>query len=521
MSYNLILKNRYKNIFHNSGKAFFFQSFLLLILSLLSFFIYKDIKTGVSFLLTYLICLGISFLFRFLGRGKKLDIFNVQDAVMMIFFVWTISIFISALPFVFGNILKIHHAIFEATSGWTTTGLSLITDVEIIPKPYLLWRSLIQYFGGAGFALIMLVTAGSMGVGIYQAEGRSDNLVPNFKDSVKIIGIIYFSWTILGILALLLIGKMNFFDSFNHTLTALATGGFSTKNDSIAAFNSVKVETIIIILMIAGSTGFGVHYAFTQMFKNTSSNIKEYFSKKIDKFEFRDRVKREPFFKNPEPKTMAVIIFIFLIIVFFFSARYLYETNEAIRHTIFQVVSGLTGTGFSSTDLIPWNTIGLLSIVILMIIGGMMDSTSGGLKLFRVYIIIRVIKSRISLFFKPKGTTFHIEVRKGMSKKLIDNESLREVISIVFIYFLVYFIGVFVMLAYGYNLEESLFEYASALSAVGLSVGTTTPEAPNGIIWVKTIGMYLGRLEFFAIFYAIIKLYKDLKQGLLTKLNKK
>jgi trk system potassium uptake protein TrkH len=156
-----------------------------------------------------------------------------------------------------------------------------------------------------------------------------------------------------------------------------------------------------------------------------------------------------------------------------------------------------------------------------MIIGGMMDSTSGGLKLFRVYIIIRVIKSRISLFFKPKGTTFHIEVRKGMSKKLIDNESLREVISIVFIYFLVYFIGVFVMLAYGYNLEESLFEYASALSAVGLSVGTTTPEAPNGIIWVKTIGMYLGRLEFFAIFYAIIKLYKDLKQGLLTKLNKK
>jgi len=509
-NYLIFLKSRYKSIFKATGDVLLALSILIFALSILTLLM-KEFNMFYPFFSTFLISFGISLLMKFFTRKDKYDFLNIQDAVMIIFLVWTSAIVISSLPFIFSGLLNFTQAIFESTSGWTTTGLSMFLDVESLPKIILLWRSIIQYIGGAGFALIMVVTAGAMGAGLYQAEGRTDNLVPNLKDSTKLIGTIYISWALIGIAAIYIFTDLNFFESLNQTFTALATGGFSTNNASIGGFNSVPLEIIIMVLMIMGGTGFGVHYAGILLIKNSYKTFKDLRNKKIDKLEFRDRIKREPFLKNPEPKLMLYILVFSFILVTLFSTIKIFNGWDSIRHSAFQVISSLTGTGFASTSLLNWNPFGIFFLTILMILGGMMDSTSGGLKLYRVYIAFKMIIIEIQSYFKPQGVKFHFELYKGVSKKEIGLESLKNVLSIFTMYFIVYFIGVFVLVSHGYNLQDSLFEYASALSAVGLSVGITTPDAPSGVLWIEIFGMYLGRLEFYAIIFALMKLFKDIK----------
>ncbi|AEX85093.1 cation transporter [Marinitoga sp. 1135] len=486
------LKHRYKLIFKNTGTMLIYFGIALMLFGTLAIILYKDLPSFYSFFETGLITVFTGAFFILLSWGTENAPINIQDAIVIIFLVWTLSIFFSALPFVFSGILNIHHAIFESTSGWTTTGLTLV-DVTKIPKIFLIWRSLMQYFGGAGFALIMVIATGALGVGLYQAEGRTDNVVPNLRDSAKIIFGIYLSWAGIGIILLTILAHMSFFDAFNHTLTALATGGFSTKIDSVGEFNNPVAEIIIMVLMIAGGTGFGVHYAALR--------------------------RGDLFKKNPEPKTMFFILLFSIPMIAYFTTDKLYGPLNGIRHSAFQAISALTGTGFSTVTFNNWNNMGLLIMTILMILGGMMDSTSGGLKLFRVFVIWKIIVHQIKTYFKPEGSIFHIEVYKGISKKRISYDTLKDVIAVVFMYFIVYTIGVMVLLGYGYSMEDSLFEYASALSAVGLSIGITTPDSPLGVIWIETIGMYLGRLEFFVIYFAIIKMIRDIKDIIEIKIQ--
>ena len=509
-NYLIFLKSRYKSIFRATGDVLLALSSLILVISLISLF-YSEMNMFFPFFSTSIIGYFISSVMKYFTRKDNYDFLNIQDAVMIIFLVWTISIFLSGLPFLFSGLLNFTQSIFESTSGWTTTGLTMFLDVESLPKTILLWRSIIQYIGGAGFALIMVVTAGAMGAGLYQAEGRTDNLVPNLKDSTKLIATIYLSWAIIGVFSIYIFTDLNFFDSLNHTFTALATGGFSTNNASIGGFDNVTLEVIIMVLMIMGGTGFGVHYAGVILLKNTWRTLKDFRNKSIDRLEFKDRLKREPFFKNPEPKTMLYILIFSFILVAIFSTSQIFDFGNSLRHSAFQVISSLTGTGFASTNLINWNAFGIFFLTILMVLGGMMDSTSGGLKLYRVYIALKMILLEIQSYFKPQGVKFHFEVYKGVSKKEVNLDTLKNVLSIITMYFLIYFIGVFVLVSHGYSLQDSLFEYASALSAVGLSVGITLPDAPAGVLWIETFGMYLGRLEFYAIIFAVMKLIKDIK----------
>lgn len=514
LTYHKLLKLRYKNVFFSSGTAIILLSILIFSLSIISILIYDDVNAFRSFFLTFLISVFIGLFFKFLGKGEKTDSINIHDAVKIVFFIWTISIFVSAFPFFFSGLLSIHQSFFEATSGWTTTGLTMFSDVESLSEPFLIWRSLMQYFGGAGFALIMLVTARSTGVGLYQAEGRTDNLVPNFKDSIRLIIIIYSSYTIAGILLMVFIARVPFFHSFNNILTAIATGGFSTFNNSIAALDNLRAEIIIMIIMLVGATGFGVHFAFFQMIKNSFSHLNQLRKKEINKLELKEKFKREDFLNNPEPKTMFFIIFIFFIVILIFTLIPMMDIAEGVKHSLFFTISSITTTGHATMDISLWNGLGIFSIIILFILGGMMDSTAGGIKIFRIYVVLKVVFNRISLFFKPGGTTFHIEVRKGVAKKIVNDEILKDVISVCFAFFIILMIGVIILLAYGYEIEEALFEYTSALTSGGLSVGIVSTEAPRGVVWALIIGMYLGRLEFFAIFYAIIRFIKDIKEAI-------
>jgi trk system potassium uptake protein TrkH len=347
-----------------------------------------------------------------------------------------------------------------------------------------------QYFGGAGFAIIMLSSiGGGVSSGIYAAEGRTDNLQPHIKKSTKTILSIYITYALIGFSAYMLVG-MNPFDAFNHALTGLATGGFSTRHASIGFYNSVPIEIITIILMTLGTTGFGVHYLLW------SGDFKQ-------------------LRKNVEPWTYFVILVIFipLIISALFGGIYT-SLPESIRQSTFQAVSALTGTGFATADMTVWNHYALFLMTLLMIFGGMMDSTSGGIKLFRIFVIFKAIWIEIQNFFLPKGAVKDYRAWKGNTEYKIDSNLMRSILIFTTLYLINYSVGVAVMLAHGYDFMTAAFEYASALSTVGLSLGITSTSAPDAIIWTETIGMFLGRLEFIIVLYAIAKIIRDLKQYL-------
>jgi len=268
----------------------------------------------------------------------------------------------------------------------------------------------------------------------------------------------------------------------------LATGGFSTNHSSIGGFNSVGVEIITIVLMTLGATGFGIHYL-------------------IWSGDFR-QLKR-----NVEPWTYLFILALFipLIVGGIFGGLYA-SLGESVRYGVFQAVSALTGTGFATANLGSWAHYPLFLLTLLMIFGGMMDSTSGGLKLFRIFVIFKAIWMEIQKFFLPKGTVKVHTACKGNIEYKIDSNLLKSILIFSTLYLLNYVIGIGVLVAHGNDLMTSAFEYASALSTVGLSLGITNTAAPSVVIWTETIGMFLGRLEFIVILYAIAKIARDLKQ---------
>lgn len=482
--YRNLLKQRYRLVFGYIGNLFVFFPLVLLLPLLYCVWNPTTLMESLAFVQAAAMSFVVGLSFKISMKVRPGAPITVQEGALIVLFAWVLAILFSALPFIFAGRLNFTQAIFEATSGWTTTGLTLV-DVRNIPGTFLIWRSLMQFLGGAGFAIIMMsAILGPGGLGLYKAEGRMDNLVPNIKSSTRTIAAIYSSYAIAGIVMYKVAG-MNWFDSINHALTALATGGFSTRVGSIGEFNNLLIETITIVLMLLGATGFGVHYTIWKR------NFKA-------------------FWKNGEPKLMFLIIAFFTPLLMVGTLKHFYESGGMqFRHTLFQTVSALTGTGFSTVDFIPWNHYGLYLITLLMIFGGGLDSTSGGLKQFRLFALIKLLWMEIRRYFLPKDSVLQQEIWKGETRRYIDNSLVKEILLVFALYFLTYSIGVGIMASYGHSLAFSTFEFASALSTVGLSVGITVPGAPVGLLWTETLGMFLGRLEFLVVIYAITKLLRD------------
>ncbi|MEA2067281.1 MAG: potassium transporter TrkG [Thermotogota bacterium] len=271
--YLLTMKERYKVIFGYIGRLFTYFP-IVISLPLLFFFWYPESQLSdmLPFIYTAIIVMIFGLAFGITYKVKPGTPLTIQEGAIIVVLVWTFGIFFSSLPFYLGDILNFSQSIFESTRGWTTTGLTMVNE-DTIPKIYLVWRSILQFTGGAGFAIIMMsAIAGPGGFGLYHAEGRIDNLVPNVRSSVRRILVIYFSYAIAGFIAYLVVG-MNSFDAFNHSLTALATGGFSTHSSSIGGFNSIPIEIVTIILMFLGTTGFGIYYTYGRVISKHSGRM--------------------------------------------------------------------------------------------------------------------------------------------------------------------------------------------------------------------------------------------------------
>jgi len=409
---------------------------------------------------------------------------TVQEGGIIVLLSWIVVILFSAWPFTAVLGLPYSRALFESVSGWTTTGLSVV-DVTSADKMILIWRSIIQLAGGAGLAIIMMsAIVGPVGVGISSAEGRSDQLVPHVRQSARLVLIIYVCYALAGTIAYRIAG-MSGFDAVNHSFAAVSTGGFSTRAESIGYWNSTAIEAVTLPLMLLGNLSFVTAWLL-----------------------WRGRLRMVA--RNGEVRLLVVFFPLSAVAMFLLTSRTLYpQLGRSIRVAVFETVTAMTTTGFSTVSYGNWNAFGLFLLIILMLIGGGTCSTAGGIKQFRVYLLWKMFWWEIKRYLIPRAAVLERPLWEGNRRVFVDDARIRQVMIFIFLYLATYVLGVMILCACGFNLVDSLFEFASAIGTVGLSVGVTSSQMPDAALWSETIAMFLGRLEFIVVIVSLLKIGGD------------
>jgi trk system potassium uptake protein len=486
MGSNALLAQRYRTIISYTGGIFVLLGVLTLTPLLALPFFPGEFGIAYGFVIPAVAFFLLGLLLRRLFHPKTYVSLTVQEGSLIVFFGWIAAFLSSALPFMIIQKISFTLGVFESVSGWTTTGLSIL-DVTKTPNLILLWRSITQLAGGAGLAIVMVASlAGPAGAGFSIAEGRSDQLAPNVRASAKLVLAIYTGYAAAGILAYIAAG-MSPFDSVIHTFAAISTGGFTSHPESIGYWDSVPVEAVSIVLMIFGNLNFLTAYIL-----------------------LRGRFRE--FARNGEVRVMFFFILLGALLLFLFVTPELYShIGKCARVSIFETVSALTTTGFSTVSYVPWNSVGVYVLIVLMLVGGGTCSTAGGLKQLRVYLLYKAFLWEIRRSLLPRNAVVEYSIQQGEHRVFVTDSLIRQTGVFLFFYLCIYGIGVLVLAAYGFGLKESLFEFASALANAGLSLGLTSPSCPSPVIWTETIGMALGRLEFFIVFTAVGKIIRDLR----------
>lgn len=450
------------------------------------------IPSGISILLGLILCV-------FGKKDSEVPMdwqAQIGRSSLTVLFAWGLGVIVGAAPFVVGNQLRVVQALFEAVSGWTTTGLSAM-DVSITPQIYLFHRSFMQYCGGLGFIMMMIIfISNKQSMNLYSAEGHPDKIMPNIKRTSRAIFIVYNICLVVGSIAYRIAG-MTWFDSICHCMCSLSTGGFSTKLMSIGEYNSVAIEIITIVLMLIGTTNFA---ALLLLAKG----------------------KIKSFFKVSEVKFMFILLVIFIpptaiSLMHGLDISFL----EGIRKSSFDVVSALSTTGYSTMSYAEWPHFAIGVLIVMMIIGGGIGSTAGGIKISRVYLAIRLCALQIKKKLFPNSKIEAPHYVKASGKTPIDKDLADDTTGFIIAYLVIFIIGSLLMtVTAGCTLMEAMFDFASSLSTVGLSIGITGPMTNDATLIVEMVGMMLGRLEIFIVIVGITFGFKRLKQLFKIKKNK-
>ncbi len=478
------LRARYRALISYTGALMAVIGALHLIPLIVLVFYPEEAPLAHGFLIAALPLIVIGMIIWRLFTPREALSLTVQEGSVIVVIIWVLASAVGAIPFLALTELTFTQAFFESTSGWTTTGLSVV-DVTATPKILLFFRSFIQLAGGAGFAIIALsAAAGSFGTGLVAAEGRTDQLAPHVRYSASIVLRIYLGYIAFGVLALKAAG-MGWFDAVNHAFTAVATGGFSTKPESIGHWDNPVIEAVTMLLMTLGAINFFIAYTFLQR-------------------------KFRAVWRSGELRLMTTLLLGCGALLVAIVTLNVYPTLEkAVRVAAFESVSALSGAGLTITNYSGWLDFGLLLLILLMVTGGGAGSTSGGIKLIRIYILYKAIVWEVRRAFMPRHMINEPAIWQGEKRELLNDRQVRQSALFIGMYIAVLLGGTAVMAAYGYGLNESLFEFASTLGTVGLSVGVTRPDMPPLLMWVQSAGMLLGRLEIFAVIIGVLKLLTD------------
>jgi trk system potassium uptake protein TrkH len=443
-------------------------------------FYYNDGMQGV-FIQSTLITIAIGLLTKYLTRKKKNDEVKKREGYLIVAFGWTGMIICSAIPYLLSGAFDgITNVFFETVSGLTTTGSSILNNIEQMPESILFWRSMTQWIGGMGIIVLTIAILPLLGVGgmeLFASEApgpTKDKIHPRIKETAKRLWLIYVSLTLLQT-TLLWVADMSFFDALNHALTTMSTGGFSTKQASIAHFTSPLIQYIIILFMFLAGTNFTLLY-------------------------FGSKLKFKKFWNNDEFNwyVMAVILLTFVVTpLVYFSLNT--GVEESIRTALFQVVSIITTTGYGSANYTEWGAFASFIFFLLLFSGASAGSTSGGMKLVR---IVLLMKNGFLEFKRRLHPSAIIPVQlngDGVAPKIIYN-----LLAFVFFYLFVFVSGSIALTFIGLDFKDAISASITAVSNVGPGIGSINPGAsfahlPNAAKWVLSFLMILGRLELFTI----------------------
>lgn len=454
-----------------------------------------DGRAGPEFVISGLGAIAIGFLLASRALGSRNSASVVRPAVgfAAVTLSWVFGAAVGAIPLLlsgtFGSGLD---AYFEAVSGFTTTGATLISDIEAQPDAVLLWRSLMQWLGGVGIILLVVAIAPVSGPGIqraFYAENTglpSDRLTPRIIDTAKIIASIYLVLSALGTIAYFAAG-MSLFDAVNHAMTTVATGGFSTKNLSLEAFDSTAIESVAVVFMFLG----GINFAF--------------YWKAIR-------------WRDAQLQAREVRSYVLILLCMSAAVGISLVLNDDITgigpvalDSIFSITTVLSSTGFSTGDFDDWNSFAKTTIFLATFFGACAGSTSGGMKIFRVVLLGKIFGQEIQKQLRPNTVQV---IRSG---RHVFRESLRQTILGFFLaYLAIYVLGTLVMTASGLDLTSAAGASASTLNLIGLGLGeigvTDNYEAMSALARVASCFLMIaGRLEIFTVVALLAAIYESFR----------
>ncbi|MBN2519531.1 MAG: TrkH family potassium uptake protein [Bacteroidales bacterium] len=466
-------------ILHILGILLFGEAFFILLSACISF-LYSENNEGINILLSSAVT-AVSGAILYLLSNKPQYQIGKREGYIIVSFAWIIFSIFGCLPFLFTeSIPSFTNAFFETASGFTTTGASILNDIESLPHGVLFWRSLTQWLGGMGIIVLSIAILPILGIGgmelfVAEVPGLTpDKLHPRITDTAKRLWIIYIIYTLAETI-LLMFGGMNLFDAVNHSFTTMATGGYSTKQDSIAYFNSPYIDYIITLFMFLAGTNFTLSYFALKL------NFKKIFTNE----EFRYY-------------TGFILIFSILIALGIYLSNN-YSFGEAFRISIFQVVSIITTTGYITSDYLQWIPVLTILIFALMFFGGSAGSTGGGIKIVRIVLMLKTSYLELKRLLHPNAV---IPVK--FNNKSIPPQIISVVMAFIAFYVFTMVLSTIIMASLGLDFESAIGSSATCLGNIGPGIGSVGPvfnfnHVPIAGKWFLSFLMILGRLELFTM----------------------
>lgn len=425
----------------------------------------------------------------FLLRSREEASLTHRDGMAVVTLGWIAAGLCGALPFMISGVIPdFTNAYFESLSGFTTTGASILSDIESLPKGILLWRSLTQWLGGMGIIVLSIAILPFLGVGgmqLYKAEIPSpvvDKLKPRISETARTLWKVYLLVTVLEVL-LLLAGGMTFFDALNHAFCTLPTGGFSTRNASIGHYNSPYFDAVFIVFMLLAGINFSLHY-------------------KMIRGDLR------VFGTDPECRVFLAIVAVFILLVTLDIYGPVYPSlAEAFRYAAFQVSSVITTTGFITADYDQWPSLSRYVLLLCMFLGAMAGSTGGGMKILRIVLVAKHCYKEVFRLIHPHAVT---TVKLGGCP--VPGEILNSIWGFFLLYIGLFILAGLVMAWLGLDLISAFASVAASIGNIGPGLGLVGPsrnflDVPLAGKWVLVFCMLLGRLEIYTVIALLVPEY--------------
>ncbi len=419
-------------------------------------------------------------------RKEKAEVISQREGMAIVAVGWSSVGLFGALPFYLGDgNFTFVDAVFESVSGFTTTGASVLTDIEALSRGLLFWRSFIQWLGGMGIIVLSLAILPFLGVGgmqLYKAEVPSpvpDKLRPRIRDTASILWKVY-ALISLAEVVLLMMGGMDLYNALCHTFTTMPTGGFSTQNASIAGFDSVYFDCVFIFFMLMAGVNFSLHYQLL-------------------------RGKPLAFWKDSECRFYLGTVLVLVVVVSVNVYGSIYETiGQALRYGAFQVVSILTTTGYATADYEQWPSMAQLILLICMFIGASAGSTGGGVKCLRVMLCFKFCYQQLFLLIHPRAVS-HVKI----SGKVVADDIMRSILGFLALYIGLFALSAVILAGMGVDFVTSFGAVAAAIGNIGPGFGMVGPVENYALIpdlgkWLLVWCMLLGRLEIFTIIILVV-----------------